>query len=70
MYMTPPPPHTRKFFKTISWIIHREIALSGKITKIWIISKLEDEENFKYVTNICMHRGIMHIGLVILASTV
>ena len=35
-----------------------------------MISKREDGGKFKYVANICMHRGVMHIGLIILASKV
>ena len=40
-------PHILKKFEPISWQITREIAFLGKITKIWIISKLEDVEKFQ-----------------------
>ena len=44
MYMT--FPHKLKKLEPISWKITREIVFLGKITKICIISKLEDVENF------------------------
>ena len=46
------PPHTLTNFQTISLIIHREIAFLGKITKIWIMSKLEDSEKIQIL---CHH---------------
>ena len=45
MYMTFPP--TLKKFEQISWKITKDIAFLGKITKIWIISKLEDVEKIQ-----------------------
>ena len=41
-----------------------------KFLKSELIQNWKTEKNFKYVANICMYRGIMYLGVVILASIV
>ena len=57
-------------FKTIYFVIYREITYLGKIPEVWILSKWAVGDKYKYVATITMLRGTMHACFSILASIV
>ena len=69
LYMTPPPIHF-KDFNQFREKFTEKLHFWVKSLKSESFQNWKTEKNLEYVATICMHRGIMHIGLVILASIV
>ena len=63
-------PHTLKNYYQFCEKFTEKLHFWVKSLKSELLQNWKTKKNFKYVATICMHRGIMHIGLVILASIV
>ena len=70
LYITPPTPIHLKKINQFREKFTEKLHFWVKSLKSELFQNWKMEKNFKYVANICMHRGIMLIGLVILASIV
>ena len=63
-------PQTLTFSKQFHEKFTEKLHFWVELLKSELLQNWKTEKNFKYVATICMHRSIMHIGLVILASIV
>ena len=63
-------PNTLKNFNQFREKFTEKLHFGVKSLKSELFQDWKTKKNFKYVATICMHWGIMQIGLVILASIV